>query len=166
MFDLGNIANGSVVGTTFANNPSRARNLVLPLTPVVTNSYGAEAAFRLSDNISISGFASYTNAILIGQGNGDIWTYGGGVAFSDFGKKGSVLGLFAGVEPTLRGLSANVRPADGFSRDIGYHFEGFYKYQLTDNISVTPGVIWVTNPNQNDDNDDVVIGTLRTTFSF
>jgi BMFP domain-containing protein YqiC len=166
IFDLGNIANGRVVGTTFANNPSRATNLVLPLTPVVTNSYGAEAAFRLSDNISISGFASYTNAILIGQGNGDIWTYGGGVAFSDFGKKGSVLGLFAGVEPTLRGLSASVRPADGFSRDIGYHFEGFYKYQLTDNISVTPGVIWVTNPNQNDDNDDVVIGTLRTTFSF
>ncbi len=166
IFDLGNGSNGRVVGTTFANNPSLVTNLGLPLTPVVTNSYGAEAAFRLSDNISISGFATYTNAILIGQGTGDIWTYGGGVAFTDFGKPGNVLGLFAGVEPTLRGLSSGVRPTDGFSRDIGYHFEGYYKYQLTNNISVTPGIIWVTNPNQNEDNDDVIIGTLRTTFTF
>jgi BMFP domain-containing protein YqiC len=157
-----------VVGSTFANNPSAlvALSRGLPLTPVVTNSYGVEAAFRLSDNISISGFGSYTNAILIGQGTGDIWTYGGGVAFSDFGKKGNILGLFAGVEPTLRGLSNSVRPAQGFSRDNSWHFEGFYKYQLSENISVTPGIIWLTSPGQNENNDDAVIGTLRTTFTF
>jgi hypothetical protein len=154
-----------VVGTTLANNPSNT-NFALPFTPVVSNSYGAEAAFRLSNNISLSGFATYTRAILIEQGTADIWTYGAGVAFSDFGKKGNVLGLFAGVEPTLRGLSPEVRPTDGFPRDIGYHFEGFYKYQLTNNISLTPGVIWITNPNQNRNNDDIVIGTLRTTFTF
>jgi hypothetical protein len=167
IFNFGDSTNGfRVVGTTFANNPSLVTNLSLPLTPVVTNSYGAEAAFRLSDNISLSGFATFTKAILIGQGTGDIWTYGGGVAFSDFGKKGNVLGLFAGVEPTLRGLSPGVRPTNGFPRDIGYHIEGFYKYRVTDNISVTPGLIWVTNPNQNSNNDDVIIGTLRTTFTF
>jgi BMFP domain-containing protein YqiC len=166
IFDLGNGSNGRVVGTTFANNPSLVTNLSLPFTSVVTNSYGGEAAFRLSDKISISGFATFTKAILIEQGTGDIWTYGGGIAFSDFGKKGNVLGLFAGVEPTLRGLSPSVRPTNGFPRDIGYHVEGFYKYQLTDNISVTPGIIWITNPNQNSNNDDIIIGTLRTTFSF
>ncbi|NEO66482.1 MAG: carbohydrate porin, partial [Moorea sp. SIO4G2] len=30
----------------------------------------------------------------------------------------------------------------------------------------TPGVIWVINPEQSDDNDDAVIGTIRTTFTF
>jgi len=166
IFNLGDTANGSrVVGTTLANNPSNT-NFALPFTPVVTNSYGTEVAFRLSNNISLSGFATFTKAILINQGTGDIWTYGGGVAFSDFGKKGNILGLFAGVEPTLRGLSPGVRPTDGFPRDIGYHLEGFYKYQLTDNVSLTPGVIWITNPNQNRNNDDILIGTLRTTFTF
>jgi hypothetical protein len=159
-----------VVGTTAANNPSTLLFLGsrgrLPLTPVVTNSYGLEAAFRLTDKISLSGFGAYTNAILIGQGRADIWTYGGGVAFSDLGKEGNVLGLFAGVEPTLRGLSPGIRPAGGFSRDNAWLFEAFYKYKLNDNISVTPGVIWVTAPNQNDDNPDAVIGTLRTTFTF
>ncbi|PHM08572.1 carbohydrate porin, partial [Nostoc sp. 'Peltigera malacea cyanobiont' DB3992] len=37
---------------------------------------------------------------------------------------------------------------------------------VSDNISVTPGVIWLTSPGQNSDNDDAIIGTLRTTFTF
>jgi hypothetical protein len=177
IFDLGGssafdrntgIGGQGVVGSFAANNPSAIANGLsgLPQTPVVSNSYGVEAAFRLSNNISISGFGTYTNAILLGQGNADIWTYGGGIAFSDFGKRGNVLGLFAGVEPTLRGLSPNLRQGQAFTRDNSWHFEGFYKYQLTDNISVTPGVIWLTAPNQNKDNDDAIIGTLRTTFTF
>jgi BMFP domain-containing protein YqiC len=166
IFDIGNGTGGRVVGSFLANRPSSLLGLGNEV-PVVTNSYGGEVAFRLTNNISISGYGTYTNAILIGQGTADIWTYGGGVAFSDFGKEGNVLGLFAGVEPTLRGVSQNIR-AQGlpFSRDNVWHFEGFYKYKLTDNISVTPGVIWVTAPGQNEDNDDAVIGTLRTTFTF
>lgn len=132
--------------------------------PLVTNSYGVSAALRLTDGISLSGFGTYSNATLIGRGNGDIWTYGAGLAFPDLGKQGNLLGIFAGIEPTLRSLDA---PGVGnFTRDYGYHIEGFYRYQLTDNISITPGVIWLTAPGQNDANDDVVIGTLRTTFNF
>jgi hypothetical protein len=37
---------------------------------------------------------------------------------------------------------------------------------VTDNISITPGVIWITAPNQNSNNVDGIIGTIRTTFSF
>ena len=173
IFNFGNGStgdNGRVVGSFLANRPSAllgAGNGV----PTVTNSYGGEAAFRFTDKISISGFATYTQAILLGQGRADIWTYGGGLAFSDFGKKGNVLGLFAGVEPTLKGATPGIRAAaaaagNNFSRDNSWHFEGFYKYQVTDNISVTPGVIWLTAPGQRDANTDAIIGTLRTTFTF
>lgn len=165
IFDIGGGIGNAVVGSAAANRPS----LLLGAgneRPVVTNSYGGEVAFRLSENISISGFGTYTQATVLGRGRADIWTYGAGVALSDFGKPGSVLGLFAGVEPTLRGASPGLRPAGGFARDNVWHFEGFYKYKLNENISVTPGVIWVTAPGQNDDTDDAVIGTLRTTFTF
>ena len=174
IFDLGggltannpndNSGNG-IVGSYAANNPSHFFK-GSGGRPVVTNSYGLEAAFRFSEKISISGFGTYTQAIALGEGRGDIWTYGAGVAFADFGKPGSVLGLFAGVEPTLRGASTGLRGGQSFNRDNVWHFEGFYKYKLNDNISVTPGVIWVTAPNQNEDNRDAVIGTLRTTFTF
>jgi hypothetical protein len=119
----------------------------------------------LSDNISISGYGAFTDAILIGRGGAEIWTYGAGVAFSDFGKEGNVLGIFGGVQPYL---GSTETPGSDFERgddeDLPFHIEAFYKYQVTDNISVTPGVIWLTAPNQG--GDDSVIGTLRTTFKF
>jgi Carbohydrate-selective porin len=76
-----------------------------------------------------------------------------------------LLGFVVGREPYLDKLEA-AGSLSSFRNDQSWHLEGFYKYQLTDNISVTPGVIWVTNPNQNRDNDDIIIGTLRTTFMF
>jgi len=167
IFDLGgslnssNQAAGPIVGTLFANNPGLVAGVQ---TPLVSNSYGLEAAFRLTDGISLSAFGTYTDVTLLGLGGGEIWTYGGGVAFPDLGKEGNLLGIFAGVEPTLRGLDVPGDP--DFANDYGYHIEGFYKYQLTDNISITPGVIWLTAPGQSEDNEDVVIGTLRTTFNF
>ena len=127
-----------------------------------SNSYGVEAAFRPSDKLSISGFVSYHDVTGFGANDDyQAWSYGLGVALPDFGKKGNVLGLFAGAEP----YSFN-RPGFGGNNDIPYHFEGFYKYRVSDNVSITPGVIYLTSPGQNSDNDDAIIGTLRTTFTF
>lgn len=152
-----------VVGTAVANDPSLL--LARGQRPTVTNSYGTEVFFQPTSQISISGFVEETNARILGRGDGNIWSYGLGVAFPDLGKQGNVLGFFAGAEPTLRGLRAVGAPAK-FARDYAYHFEGFYKYQLTDNISITPGVIVLTAPGQNVRNNDVWIGTIRTTFTF
>ncbi len=132
---------------------------------VVSNSYGAQASFRLSPRFIIGGWGGLTNARIIGRGDAKIWNYAVTLAFPDLGKEGNLLGFVLGREPYLDKLEApgNLR---NFNNDTSYHVEGFYKYQLTDNISLTPGVIWITNPNQNDRNDDIIIGTLRTTFTF
>ena len=65
-----------------------------------------------------------------------------------------MLGLFAGVPPYRTDVG-----------EIPIHVEGLYRIRLNDNISVTPGVIWVINQGQNRDRD-ALIGTLRTTFTF
>lgn len=166
IFDLGGsprsgVPEGGVVGTGLANYPGRVAGFSRPL---VSNSYGASAALRISKNFSISGYASMTDAIIVGRGNATIWTWGGGLAFPNLGKEGNLLGLFAGVEPYLTDLDVPGDP--NFEDDTPYHIEGFYKIQVTNNISVTPGVIWLMSPNQDNDNDDIFIGTLRTTFSF
>ncbi|MBD6618441.1 hypothetical protein FNW02_22090 [Komarekiella sp. 'clone 1'] len=126
--------------------------------PYVSNSFGLEAAFKPSEKLSISGFVLYSDITGFGaDDNGEVWSYGLGVALPDFGKRGNVLGIFAGVQPYLGSVDS----------DKPYHFEGFYKYRVTDNISITPGVIWLTNPGQSTANgDDAIIGTLRTTFNF
>ncbi|WP_375469981.1 iron uptake porin [uncultured Nostoc sp.] len=156
LFDLGGglASTSRVVGTGQANTLSA-------LNASSSNSYGVSAAFRPSDKLSISGFISYHDVTGFGANDDyEAWSYGLGVALPDFGKKGNVLGIFAGAEPY-----AFNRP--GFAgNDIPYHFEGFYKYRVSDNVSITPGVIWLTSPGQNSDNDDAFIGTLRTTFTF
>ncbi|HTL87970.1 MAG TPA: iron uptake porin [Leptolyngbya sp.] len=152
-----------ITGTLFGNRGGLAG---LNATSQVS-AYGVSAALRLSRGIVLNAFGSYVDANFVndGEGNKRIWTYGAGLAFPDFGKKGNLLGFMAGAEPYLGNPSAGQRAA-GIGNSIPLHFEGFYKYQLNDNISITPGVIWVVNPGQNSANDDVVIGTLRTTFTF
>ncbi|MGL5508273.1 MAG: carbohydrate porin, partial [Microcoleaceae cyanobacterium] len=92
--------------------------------------------------------------------------YGMALSFPNLGRPGSLGGLVVGRQPYLGGLDIEGGLDTGLRTDDSWHFEAFYKYQVNDNISITPGVIWVTNPNQNEDNDDTVIGTLRTTFQF
>ncbi|MBD2302609.1 iron uptake porin [Nostoc sp. FACHB-87] len=156
LFDNGeqnNIATG-VVGTSFANNLPNASS---------SNSYGLSAAFRPSDKLSISGFISYSDVTGFGAGDDrEVWSYGGGIALPDFGKKGNVLGIFGGVQPYSIGRFS----VSQGNNDLPFQVEGFYKYRVSDNISITPGVIWLSSPGQNDNNDDAFIGTLRTTFTF
>jgi hypothetical protein len=148
LFDSG-LNQGAIVGTSTANTLQNASS---------TNSYGLSAAVRPSDKLSISGFVSYHD--ITGFGSNDdkeAWSYGGGIALPDFGKKGNVLGIFAGAEPYSR--------VPGVTK-VPYHVEGFYKYRVSDNISITPGVIWLTAPGQSNNTDNAIIGTLRTTFTF
>ncbi len=133
---------------------------------VASNSYGVEAAFQLSPNIVISGWGGYTAARLINFGDAEIWNYAVALSFPDLGGRGNLAGIILGVEPTLKGFRTTAVAANIPNRDEAYHVEAFYKYQLTDNISITPGVIWLPSVNQRSANDDIFIGTLRTTFTF
>lgn len=149
IFDLG--SSFTLVGTSQANTPFER---------TITNSYGVEAFYKFSPQFAVNGFFGYTNAKnLAGSDSADIWYYALELAFPDLGKQGNLGGLVVGAEPYRGG---NPSPAN----DLSLHIEGFYKYQLTDNIAITPGVIWITAPGQNDDNKDAVIGTIRTTFLF
>ncbi|MCC5620569.1 iron uptake porin [Nostoc sp. CHAB 5715] len=160
LFDLG----GGLGSTNRVLGTGQA-NILSALNASSSNSYGISAALRPSDKLSISGFVSYHDVTGFGADDDyEAWSYGVGIALPDFGKRGNVLGIFAGAEPysfNRTGLPANLA-----GNDIPYHFEGFYKYRVSDNVSITPGVIWLTSPGQNSNNDDAIIGTLRTTFTF
>lgn len=137
-------------------------NETLSQFPTITNSYATQASWRVNPNFAIAGWVAITNVRAIGAGDGEVWNYALTLAFPNLGKQGSLGGLVVGAQPYLASLKG-VAP---FSNDTPFHIEGFYKYQLTDNISITPGFIWLTAPNQNADNEDIVIGTVRTTFIF
>ena len=159
LFDSG-VDGGALVGTAQANSLGVDRTIpgALSTSASSSNSYGISAAIKPSNKLSLSGFVSYHDVTGFGANdNKEAWSYGLGLALPDFGKKGNVLGIFGGAQPYSLA---------GTTRETPYQVEGFYKYRVSDNISVTPGVIWVTAPGQATNSNDAFIGTLRTTFSF
>jgi hypothetical protein len=152
------------VGTLRANNTN---GLFGGSTKV--SAYGASASVKLGGGLSVNAFGMLAKADEIGDGlkSNDVWSYGVSAGLQDFGKKGNLLGLVVGAEPYAPGAKQGAGGVlvDRAGRQVPLHVEGFYKYQLNDKVSVTPGFIWVKDPGQAK-TDDVFIGTLRTTFSF
>ena len=146
------------VGTSNARNPFGAAS------KTITNSYGLEAAYSISDKVAVNGFFGYTDADqVVGSKSGaEIWYYGLGIAFPDLGKEGNLGGIVLGAEPYVGGCEGSSCPAPD---DTAIHVEGFYRYAINDNISVTPGVVWIGAPG-GDSDENVVLGTIRTTFTF
>ena len=150
------------------------------------NHYGVEASLRLSQKLIVFGWGGYSSLTAednpdagpVSNGttftgnrgdNADVWYYAGGIALPDFIKEGSMLGVIFGQPPQVRGNNVREVAFGGRRRidaDTSYHLEGFYRYQLTDNIAITPGVLVIFNPEHNNDNDTEYVGTLRTTFTF
>ena len=80
-----------------------------------------------------------------------------------------VAGLIATSSPLNSAAIPSEEPqqlAQDIENETPFHVEGLYKVQLSENITITPGFIWLLNPNQDADHDGAFIGTLRTTFSF
>jgi hypothetical protein len=144
--------------------------------PVVGNGYSIELDYRINSWFELGGWVGLTQARTLGtgtRGDANIWNFAINFAFPDLGKKGNLGGIVFGMQPKLTGTS-NVALATAIGlpdgqredRDTGYHIEAFYRYQLTDNLSITPGFIWLTAPNHDSRNPDAVIGVIRTTFVF
>jgi hypothetical protein len=137
---------GALVGTGFANaNPNG----------LTANSFGAQFLYNASSTLAFNGFVANTSANKgAGLGNQSIWSYGAGISLPNVDGKGGTVGLLVGAEPYVGGLGS-----------VPFHLEGFYKYALSDNLSITPGIIYLTAPNQTSGNS-AVIGVVRTTFTF
>ncbi|MEM1368955.1 MAG: iron uptake porin [Cyanobacteria bacterium P01_H01_bin.15] len=135
-------------------------------TAIESNTFGLEFSWQVADSVVIGGWGAYSSTnLLSGDFDGDdldIWTWAATLAFPDLLKEGSVGGIIVGMEP-------KVTSADSSSledEDTSIHIEGFYEFKLNDNIAITPGIIWLTSPDHNSDNDSVVEGVIRTTFTF
>ena len=158
-------------GTGLANLQSQTEELFGEEVPTVSNSYGLELSWAISDRIVIGGRGGLSKVsnldTLNGQidrGTEDVWNWAATLALPDLGKEGSLAGIVVGSEPRVTNSTID---SLGEDNEQSLHLEAFYQYQINDNISVTPGVVWITEPDSDIQNsDDLVIGTVRTTFSF
>ncbi|NJL02479.1 MAG: carbohydrate porin [Spirulinaceae cyanobacterium SM2_1_0] len=135
-------------------------------TPVSSNSYGMQGFFELNPNITVAAWAGWTQARLIGFGDAEIWNYALTLAFPDLGREGNLGAIIVGMEPTLRGIESGGVPFPVPDRDAVWHLEASYRYQFSDRVALTPGLVWLPALNQNAANDDVLLLTIQADFQF
>jgi Carbohydrate-selective porin, OprB family len=166
-FVKGYYSNGAGVtaatGSAFANNPFNG-------LPTVANHYSLSASSKVSPGFVLSGWVGLTNATVdaggSGSGSADIFNAAVTAAFPDLGGKGNALGFVVGIPPKVSSSSnaARVNP------DTALHLETFYKFKVSDNLYITPGVLLITSPESTPNaalnRGSEFVGTVRTTFFF
>ncbi|CAK27168.1 Porin [Synechococcus sp. RCC307] len=177
-YERGNNSMGKV-GTELAKNPFGASTLI------ESNQYGFTLAYKWSKQFQITGAyggasmnSRYDSSILgidmVNAGDSaqtSSWMIG--LNFKDVFIQGNKAGFAIGGVPTVNSNDSGW----GTDGSMPIALETWYQFQVTDNISVTPGVFWVSG--QNDEktgrygqvtleasNGDVWGGIVKTEFKF
>jgi hypothetical protein len=133
--------------------------------PSQINAISGTLQWRLTSNLTFSTWGGWIfSDSTVSDASATATTYLFSLGLSDpLGRQGDLLAFLFGQPPKL--VEGNDLPL-GKDRDTSLHFETFYRFRVSDRISITPGLIFVSNPEHDADNDDIFIGTLRTTFRF
>ncbi len=156
-------ATGTLGYVGSASNPTGGGN-----GNVEANSIGFQFTYKVIPQFTLSGWAGYSNVTAV-QGpstgnNAELVNWAITAAAPDLWQKGDVAGLIFGQPP--QSISNNFGTVGNVNAFNTYHLEGFYRFQMSKNISVSPGLITVFNPNNNSANAPIVLGVIRTTFQF
>jgi hypothetical protein len=127
------------------------------------NNYSVAASYNLGGPV-LSGWYGWTEATAEtptgGTASSNNWA--ATLALPDFGSKGNTLGFVVGQQPKLNSLSTGGVVDSAAS----LHLEALYKMKVSDNLDITPGLLLITNPENNAANATEYVGTIRTTFKF
>lgn len=129
-----------------------------------TENLGFQANWRISKNFELGGWfgSTWANQKQGGDNSATILNWAVTLAFPDVFKEGGLGGLIVGMPPQVTDHDISALE----DKDTSIHIEGFYRYPISDYISITPGFYVVTDPDHNSDNSTIVVGTLRTQFRF
>jgi hypothetical protein len=152
----------NILGTGLTSQDIGALNLPLG-TPVKMNSFGGTVTWRFSPKVAFSGYGAAIFVEDSVEGLSDSATFSSwmvGLHFKDLLQQGSSAGLLFG-QPLYSSESGTP-----VNRATPYHLEGYYRFRINDNISITPGAFVLFNPEGDSNNDTTLVGVLRTTFTF
>ncbi len=128
------------------------------------DAFGINAGYALASKLNVSGWAGFGTAdSKDSDADADLFNWAVQLGFPDLFREGNFGGVSVGGFTSITDESG-----DAFTEtdDTPFLAQAFYRLQLSDNISVQPGVFYIANPGGDDDNDNVWIGSLRTSFSF
>jgi hypothetical protein len=141
-----------------------------------THAIGATAAWRITPKWTIGSWGGWTSSkaqSVTGSVQTTNWMLFS--AFPDLLVPGNMGGIMLGQPPKITnstlpdGLNFPSFSTDGKAggqSGSAIHLEAFYRARLSNQISVTPGLLMIFNPNHNESNGTVVQGLMRATYRF
>lgn len=121
------------------------------------------ASIQPADFLNISGWVGYAFANSKADAeDAELLTWAVSTQFPDVIGEGSLGYLLFGQPYKIIDSNNPALEEPGTS----YHAEAGLKFAVNKNISVTPGVFWIINPEHNNANTDTVVGVVRATFRF
>ena len=136
---------------------------------IKANSYALDISVRLSPKLILGGWMGWTQATALnlpGDPQADIFNYALTLAFPDLGKPGNLGGMVIGQPPKVINNTFQIEDQDYNDKDTAWHLEVFYTLRANDNISITPGLLIIFNPEHDFSHDLIYVGTILTIFSF
>jgi len=140
-----------------------SQNLGLPIaTPGASAASEIPDTYSSANNLALSGYwkpekTGFVPSISWGIGSGSynmnlgspgqtkgtvISTWYTGLQWDDAFIKGNALGMGVGQAPYV---AKSGQPGGGTPNDSNYMWEWWYKFQVTDNISITPAIYYISN---------------------
>jgi hypothetical protein len=146
--------------------------------PLNTDAFGTSINWKISPKLNLGGWLGLTSSTVSGlSGSVQTFNWMSYLTFPDLFKEGNLGGLYVGQLPriTSSNLSGNANAPNFFSTGVGSagsqpvaatQVELFYRHRISDNISITPALIFLFDSPNKVGSDMVTIGVLRTTFTF
>ena len=143
------ITGGIITGT-------RANTVVGSLVWDITNkvTFNTWGSYIFADAVSSAGSTTFTS-----------WSTA--LSFKDIFSEGDLGAIIFGQPLYKNSISGTATKGVAPANDATpYHLEALYRFRISKNISITPGVYFVFNANSNSANGTATVGVIRTTFTF
>ncbi len=134
------------------------------ISGITSNTVVGSLIWDITKKFSFNTWGSYTfaNSTGVTTAGTTFTSWLAAISAKDLFTEGDLAALSFG-QPLLR---TSVTGSAQGSANTPYQLEAFYRFRVSKNISITPGVFFVFNQGSDSANGTATVGVIRTTFSF
>ncbi len=135
------------------------------ITGTRANTVVGSLVWDITNKVTFNTWGSYIFADAVNSAGSTTFTsWSTAFSFKDIFSEGDLAAIIFGQPLYKNSVSGTATKVD--SPNTPYHLEALYRFRISKNISITPGVYFVFNANSDSANGTATVGVIRTTFTF
>ncbi len=154
--------NGLGTGLNGDGTTAGITNALLPnVSGIQSNTVVGSLIWDITKKFTFNTWGSWIFANFTG-GSATLTSWNAAISGKDLFTEGDLAAITFG-QPLY---ATNISGYNSAANTTPYQLEALYRFRVSKNISITPGVFFVFNPNNNSNNGTATVGVIRTTFTF